>query len=58
MTMEMIGVEKQDMIRGAARAEVRTVGPLCGAGWWWGTETSVLWQDGLWGGHRWEGRKK
>lgn len=34
--MEMIDVEKQDMIRGTARAEVRTAGPLCEAGWWWG----------------------
>lgn len=56
--MEMIDVEKQDLIRGAARAEVGTAGPLCGAGWWWGTEASVPWQDGLWDGYQWEGRKK
>lgn len=56
--MEMIDVEKQDMIRGAARAEVGTAGPLCEAGWWWGTQTSVPWQDGLWGEHWWEDRKK
>lgn len=36
VTMETIDVEKEDMIRVAARAEVGTESLLCGAGWWWG----------------------